>query len=106
MMIHFKSGSTWQVAGSDNFNSLVGSPPVGVVFSKWPLAKPDAWDFIRPILAANGGWAVFLWTPRGRNHATRAFEARARDPEWFTLRSRPPTLGCSPPSSWRRSAPS
>jgi hypothetical protein len=51
------------------------------------LAKPQAWDYLRPILAENDGWAVFLWTPRGRNHATRAFEARARDPEWFTLKS-------------------
>lgn len=87
MMIHFRNGSTWQVVGSDNFNSLVGSPPLGVVFSEWALAKPEAWSFIRPILAENGGWAVFLWTPRGRGHATRAFEARTHDPEWFTLKS-------------------
>ncbi|WP_394764282.1 hypothetical protein [Phenylobacterium sp.] len=87
MMIHLKKGSTWQVVGSDNYNSLVGSPPLGVVFSEWALAKPDAWSFLRPILAENGGWALFLWTPRGRGHATRAFESRARDAEWFTLRS-------------------
>ncbi|THD80615.1 MAG: hypothetical protein E7812_07755 [Phenylobacterium sp.] len=87
MMIHLRSGSTWQVVGSDNYNSLVGSPPAGVVFSEWALAKPDAWTYIRPILAENDGWALFLWTPRGRGHATRAFEARARDAAWFTLRS-------------------
>lgn len=87
MMIHVEAGSTWQVVGSDNFNSLMGSPPIGVVFSEWALAKPEAWSFIRPILAENGGWALFLWTPRGRGHATRAFEARQRDGEWFTLKS-------------------
>jgi len=87
MMIKFTNGSTWQVAGSDNYNSLVGAPPVGVVFSEWALAKPDCWTYLRPILAENGGWALFLWTPRGRNHATRAFEARSRDPAWFTLKS-------------------
>ncbi len=87
MTIHFHNGSVWQVAGSDNYNSLVGSPPVGVVFSEWALAKPDAWDFLRPILAENGGWALFLWTPRGRNHATRAFEARELDPEWYCERA-------------------
>src|SRR5207253_9494932 len=70
-----------------NYNSLVGAPPVGVVFSEWSLTKPDAWTYIRPILAENGGWALFLWTPRGRNHATRAFESRERDTEWFTLRA-------------------
>jgi hypothetical protein len=88
MMIHLKEGSTWQVVGSDNFNSLMGSPPIGVVFSEWALAKPEAWSFIRPILAENGGWALFLWTPRGRGHATRAFESRERRPdEWFTCKS-------------------
>ena len=87
MMVEFKNSSTWQVAGSDNYNSLMGSPPRGVVFSEWALSKPDAWSYIRPILAENGGWALFLWTPRGRGHATRAFESRSRDPAWYTLRS-------------------
>lgn len=86
MFIRFKNGSTWQVVGSDNYDSLVGSPPVGVVFSEWALAKPNAWTYLRPILAENGGWALFIWTPRGRNHATRAFEARERSDHWFTER--------------------
>jgi hypothetical protein len=55
MLIRFVNGSTWQVLGSDNYDSLVGSPPVGVVFSEWALAKPDAWTYTRPILAENGG---------------------------------------------------
>ena len=87
MIIHLRNGSTWQVAGSDNYNSLVGSPPIGVVFSEWALAKPEAWDFIRPILAENGGWALFLWTPRGRGHATRSFEARMLSPGWTCIKS-------------------
>jgi hypothetical protein len=88
MKLTFTNGSTWQVAGSDNYDSLVGSSPAGVVFSEWSLAKPEAWSFIRPILAENGGWALFLWTPRGRGHATRAFESRRQRPdEWFTLKS-------------------
>ncbi len=71
MWIEFVTGSTWQVVGSDNFNSLVGSPPVGVVFSEWSLANPAAWAFIRPMLLENGGWAGFIYTPRGKNHAHR-----------------------------------
>jgi hypothetical protein len=88
MFIRFKNGSTWQAIGSDNYNSLVGSPPIGVVFSEWALARPEAWSYIRPILAENGGWALFIWTPRGRNHATQAFESRSLDKvNWFTLKS-------------------
>lgn len=89
MAIELVNGATWQVLGSDNYDSLVGSPPRGVVFSEWSLARPEAWTYMRPILAENGGWAIFIWTPRGRNHATRAWEARAADPDtWFTLKSR------------------
>ena len=76
MTIRLANGALWQVLGSDNYDSLVGAPPRGVGFSEWALAKPEAWTYIRPILAENGGWALFLWTPRGRNHAVRAFEAR------------------------------
>ena len=73
MFIRFKNGSTWQVVGSDNYDSLVGSPPVGVVMSEWALAKPQAWAYLRPILKENGGWAAFITTPRGRNHCHRMF---------------------------------
>ncbi|WP_293907413.1 hypothetical protein [Phenylobacterium sp.] len=87
MQVEFGNGSTWQVLGSDNYNSLMGASVAGVVLSEWSLAKPDAWTYIRPILAENGGWALFLWTPRGRNHATRAFESRAKDPDWFCVKA-------------------
>lgn len=84
MFIRFRNGSTWQVVGSDNFNSLVGSPPIGVVFSEYALADPAAWAYLRPILAENGGWAWFISTPRGRNHFASLVEyAKAHPDEWF-----------------------
>lgn len=83
MLIKLKGGSTWQVVGSDNYNSLVGSAPAGVVFSEWALADPAAWAYIRPILAENGGWALFIYTPRGRNHAATFYESAEKDPAWF-----------------------
>jgi len=83
MAIQFKNGSHWQVVGSDNYNSLVGSPPYGVVFSEWSLSDPQAWSYIRPILAENGGWAVFIYTPRGRNHGKSFFENALKDGDWF-----------------------
>ena len=83
MMIKFINGSTWQVVGSDNYNSLVGSPPIGVVFSEWALADPEAWAYISPILDENGGWALFITTPRGRNHAHSFLEMARRSPDWF-----------------------
>ena len=83
MKIELISGSIWQLAGSDNFDSLVGSNPVGVVFSEWPLTNPSAWDYVRPILAENGGWALFIYTPRGRNHGYRLFQTAEKLDHWF-----------------------
>lgn len=83
MAIRFRCGSTWQVVGSDNYNSLVGATPVGIVFSEWALADPQAWAYLRPILAENGGWALFITTPRGRNHAATFYDATLHDPDWY-----------------------
>lgn len=102
MKIELTNGSIWQVVGSDNYDSLVGSSPRGVVFSEWSLAKPEAWAFIRPILAENDGWALFLWTPRGRNHATRAFEARRNEDDWFCVRSTAVSTGVFTPDQLER----
>lgn len=85
MWMQLRCGSAWQVVGSDNYNSLVGSPPVGIVFSEFALADPAAWAYMRPILRENGGWALFITTPRGRNHAATFYEAAQDDPEWFAL---------------------
>jgi phage terminase large subunit len=87
MMVELGNGSTWQVGGSDNYDRLVGSSVTGVVLSEWALAKPDAWSHLRPMLLENDGWALFLWTPRGRNHATRAFEVRRQRAHWFCQKS-------------------
>lgn len=83
MLIRFKNGSTWQVLGSDNYDALVGSPPVGIVFSEWALSNPQAWSLVRPILLENGGWATFITTPRGRNHAYRMYEMAKASEDWF-----------------------
>lgn len=84
MFIRFKIGSTWQVGGSDNYNSLVGSPPVGIVFSEWALANPSAWGYMLPIFEDNGGWALFITTPRGQNHAYQMHQSAKKLSDWHT----------------------
>lgn len=83
MAIEFKNGSLWRVVGSDNYESLLGSTPAGIVFSEWALADPNAWAFLRPILIENGGWALFITTPRGSNHARKTLNLAQSDPTWF-----------------------
>jgi len=84
MSISFINGSFWQAAGSDNYDSLVGANPRGVVFSEYSLADPSAWDYIRPILQENNGWAIFIFTPRGPNHAKEMYDMSCLDDTWFS----------------------
>lgn len=83
MRITFKNGSIYQVVGTDNVNSLVGTNPVGVVMSEYSLHDPSAWDYIRPILAENGGWALFIYTLRGKNHGYQIGQMAKANPKWF-----------------------
>lgn len=83
MKIEFKCGALWQVVGSDNFNSLVGSPPVGIVYSEWSVANPMAHAYLSPILAENNGWALFIYTARGYNHGFSTYEGAKNDPTAF-----------------------
>lgn len=83
MFIRLKNGSTWQLIGSDRYNSLVGAGVAGVVFSEWALANPSAWGFIRPMIEENNGWAAFITTPRGRNHAKAMYDMAKTSPRWF-----------------------
>src|SRR5262245_46285254 len=84
MFIRFKNGSTWQVLGSDNYAAMVGTPPVGIVFSEWARADPAAWAYLAPILLENGGWAVFITTPLGSNHAKDTLDLARKSPGWFS----------------------
>lgn len=85
MLVETFNGSIFQLIGSDKIDSLMGANPVGCVFSEWPLQNPAAWDYLRPILAENDGWAAFIYTPRGKNHGYNTLElARAFPDLWFS----------------------
>jgi hypothetical protein len=86
MKLHLVNGSLIQLVGSDNFNSLVGSNPQGCVFTEYALQDPRAYQFIRPVLLLNNGWAVFLSTPRGKNHLWELWQIAQNSPDWFAYK--------------------
>mgnify|MGYP003632671630 CR=1 FL=1 len=83
MFIRFKNGSTWQVIGSDRYNSLVGAGVAGVTFSEWALCNPSSWGYVSPMMRENDGWAMFITTPRGKNHAYDMYNHAKRTDGWF-----------------------
>lgn len=83
LRVELINGSAIQLIGTDNVDSIVGSNPIGCVFSEFALQDPSAWDYIRPILRENGGWAIFDFTPRGKNHGYKLYEMAKDNPDWF-----------------------
>lgn len=83
MKVELANGSIYQIVGTDDVDKLVGTNPVGIIMSEWSLMNPKAWEYLEPILEANGGWALFVYTPRGRNHGFELYESARRDDDWF-----------------------
>lgn len=84
MKITMRNGSIFQVVGTDNYHAIRGTNPIGCVFSEYALQNPSAWDVVSPILIENGGWAVFNFTPLGKNHGYTQYQSAKNDPQWFT----------------------
>lgn len=85
LKIDLKNGSVIQLIAADTFDKGgVGTNPIGVVFSEYSINKPEVWDFVRPILKVNGGWAIFNFTPRGTNHAHKLLQIARNSNKWFS----------------------
>lgn len=86
MKIRFKNGSILQCIGGDSYDtSLVGTNPYAIVFSEYSRMTPKAYEFARPILAANGGWCMMLSTPFGKNHMWHLWKVAQDLPDWYVL---------------------
>ena len=82
MFIELYNGATFQLIGSDRYDSTVGSGPKGIAYSEWALSNPAAWAYHQPMIRETKGFAAFITTPRGRNHAKTMYDKATGD-NWF-----------------------
>lgn len=85
MRLSLSIGSTYQVVGADDPDRLVGANPIGIILSEFALMDnaQQVWNLLSPILAANGGWVIFIATPRGRNFFWKMYDYAGGNPDWF-----------------------
>jgi len=83
MKVWLSNGSLIHLLGSDNPDAVVGTNPVGQIYTEFSLHKPGIWELMRPVLAENGGWALFNGTPRGMNHMYQMAQMAKANPAWF-----------------------
>lgn len=82
LIVYFKNGSIYQLKGANEPDTLRGAGVYGVVLDEFATMKFEAWQVIEPILRANGGWAWFIGTPKGRNHLYEFYQRGLTNPEW------------------------
>jgi len=83
LKIELVNGSIIQIIGTDRFDNIRGTNPVGCVVSEYQDQNPRAWETIEPILGENGGWAAFAYTPKGHNHGWTLYDAAGKEKGWF-----------------------
>lgn len=88
MLITFQNGSMLKIGGSDEPDSLRGIDAIGVVYDEYALIKENVrTEIFAPIKAAPlpphlsnrklFRWDMYLYTPKGINHATDGFDQAA-----------------------------
>jgi hypothetical protein len=83
MRIELTNGSAWQIVGADNLDRIVGTNPIGCIYSEWALMNPKAKTLTDPMLLENDGWGVYVYTPRGKNHGYKLAMMADKDPIWY-----------------------
>jgi len=83
LKIELINGSIIRLVGTDRYNALVGGNPVGIIYDEYAIQNPLAWDYLRPVLAENDGWAAFVTTPRGKNHLFDMYTTVRKRKNWF-----------------------
>ena len=75
MIVELINGSMIQVIWTDRkIDNIVGTNPVGVLFSEYPISDPRWWDLLRPILKGHRKvirdewrWIIWLWKEDTKN---------------------------------------
>ena len=72
--------------GADNPDALRGIYLDGVVLDEFGDSRPSLWgSVILPTLVDRNGWAVFIGTPKGKNHFYKIYERSKKEAGWFNL---------------------
>lgn len=87
LRVDLPNGGRIRLYGLDNYDRLRGTYLDGIVLDEYGDADPAAWqEVIRPALTDRSGWAIFIGTPKGRNHFAAMWDEASQYPDqWFSL---------------------
>jgi hypothetical protein len=90
--------ATIYLLGAENPDSLRGLYLDGVILDEFATMDPRVWsEVVRPALADRKGWAIFIGTPKGKNHFYDVYQTALANPEsWFSAVYKASTSGVLP----------
>lgn len=94
LRVELVNGASIRLYGSDNPDRLRGVHPHGVVMDEFASQRTGVWSsIVRPSLAINKGWVMFIGTPKGRNAFYDVWKGAQNNSDWFKLMLRGDTAG-------------
>jgi phage terminase large subunit len=82
LQIKFRNGSMIQLKGADYEDSLRGVGLDLAVLDEYAVMKPAVWEeILRPSIIDRNGKALFIFTPKGYNHAHRLYVQETKEPQ-------------------------
>ena len=80
------NGAKITLYGADNPDALRGIYLDGVVLDEYGDCRPSLWaQVVLPTLADRNGWALFIGTPKGRNHFYKIYQRSLIEDNWFNF---------------------
>ena len=99
LRVRLVNGNWITLYGSDNPDSLRGLYLDGAILDEFGDCRPSLWaEVVLPTLTDRQGWAVFIGTPKGRNHFWQVYERSKKDPSWFSMTLKASESGLLSPS--------
>jgi hypothetical protein len=98
LRVELPNGAWITLYGADNPDALRGLYFDGVVLDEYGDTRPSLWgQVILPTLADRKGWALFIGTPKGKNHFYQIYKRSQEESGWFTLTLKASTSGILDP---------
>ena len=86
LRVELPNGAWITLYGSDNPDRIRGIFLDGCVIDEYGDCRPSLWgEILRPCIADRKGWAIFLGTPKGKNHFYKIHQISQRENDWFSL---------------------
>lgn len=86
LRVELPNGAWITLYGADNPDALRGLYLDGVVLDEYGDSRPSLWgQVVLPTLADRKGWALFIGTPKGKNHFYQIYQRSLHENGWYSL---------------------